>query len=118
MRHLYPACIESVKKAEIVARPRSAHIACDTTGVHSAKTPPPRGNPGGRDDPSDPNEPAHRSGAGHHCGGRACRDIAPPHGRASHIPLSTAAHPHASYTPRHAATRPSRHRRLQLGRPA
>ena len=60
-----------------------AVIPCDTTEEHSAKTPPPRGHPDGGDAPNDLHEPVHRSGAGHHCGGRACRDLAPPHAHPS-----------------------------------
>eukprot|EP00966_Prymnesium_polylepis_P128946 2982072-Prymnesium_polylepis.1 len=77
MRHPSPTCTETrnAKQVEIAARPRSAHITCNT-GARSAQTPPPRGHPGGGDAPSDPHEPGHRSGVGHRCGGRACGGLA------------------------------------------
>eukprot|EP00966_Prymnesium_polylepis_P213929 4954477-Prymnesium_polylepis.1 len=57
MRHLSPACMESEKNTEIVARPWSAYIMCSAIGGQSTNKTPPRGHHSGGDAPSDPTSP-------------------------------------------------------------
>ena len=96
---------ESANKSKLSRACGALTSRATAIGGGSTNQTPPRDHPGDGDGPNDTHEPAQRSGIRHRCGARACGGLAPPHGRASRTPLSTAAPPRA---PPHHAARGSR----------